>query len=134
VVLTVQTALNGREMKDEELYRLKMELVRRLYASGINPDKIRKIMVFLRFYVRFENSKLMNNFDKEIAVFTKNRESMGIEEFLLDRAKKEGIQETLNKVISQLLTKQFSPEQIAEMLDVPVSFVLSIKEEDTENE
>jgi Trp operon repressor len=132
VVLTVKTALNGKKISSQELYNLKISIASRLVAIKMDKAKRGKMMDFLRNYVRFENQEMSDNFEKEIAVFSPNIESMGIQEFLLTRAKKEGVQETLNKVISQLLKKQFSPEQIAETLDVSVAFVLSVQEEEAE--
>lgn len=61
---------------------------------------------------------------------------MGIEEFLLDRAKREGVQQGLEQGIEQgkrlfvnrLLQKtNFSDEQIADMADVPVALVRQLR-------
>jgi hypothetical protein len=54
---------------------------------------------------------------------------MGIEEFLNDRAKKEGIQPGKEEIINKMLSKHFSPEQISEMIDEPIALILSIKNE-----
>ena len=106
----------------------------------MDKAKIGKIMDFLRYYVRFENPEMGANFDKEIAVITENTASMGIQEFLLHRANKEGEergvqkgrelgrQESIHELIkNQLIKKQFSPEQIAEIFDQPIALVMAIK-------
>jgi predicted transposase/invertase (TIGR01784 family) len=56
-------------------------------------EKIRKLMSFLRYYLHFENSEMFAKFGQEIANLTERGTTMGIEEFLLDRAKKEGREE-----------------------------------------
>jgi len=68
-------------------------LAKRLLTKQIPKDKIRKLMAFLRHYVRFESQELIHKFEKDIAILTEGSKTMGIEEFLLDRAKREGKQE-----------------------------------------
>ena len=87
-------------------------------------------MDFLRYYVRFENPEMGDKFDKEIGVITQNNASMGIQEFILDRAKQEGKEQLMKEQIRGLLAKkQFSPEQIAEILGAPLALVLTIKKD-----
>jgi hypothetical protein len=55
---------------------------------------------------------------------------MGIEEFLLDRAKKEGIKEGRHAVIENLIVKLgLSNEQAADVADVSINFVQKIREQ-----
>ena len=59
---------------------------------------------------------------------------MGIEEFLLDRAKREGKKEGREELMEQqirdlLHKKQFSPEQIAEILGAPLALVLDMEKD-----
>jgi hypothetical protein len=130
VVLTVKTALKRKKLNSHELYNLKLSIARRLVASKIDKVKIGKMMDFLRNYVRFGDPEMSDNFDKEISVITKNSESMGIQEFLLTRAKSEGAKEHVVELIKdQLLEKQLSLEQIAKIFKKPVEFVLSIKKD-----
>lgn len=49
-------------------------------------------MNFLRYYVRFENQEMISKFNHAITTLTQGGKPMGIEEFLLDSAKKEGIE------------------------------------------
>jgi predicted transposase YdaD len=54
-------------------------------------------MTFLRYYLRFENHETLTKFEQQITVLTGGSNTMGIEELLLDRAKKEGIEEGIEK-------------------------------------
>ena len=92
-ILTAKLAIAGKQMKDEQLFECAYELAKRLLAKQIPKDKIRKLMMFMRHYLRFENRDLIYKFEEQIAVLTERSVTMGIEEFLLDRAKKEGRKE-----------------------------------------
>jgi predicted transposase/invertase (TIGR01784 family) len=54
-------------------------------------------MSFLRYYLHFESPEMFAKFGQEIAVLSERKVTMGIEEFLLDRAKKEGREEVINE-------------------------------------
>ncbi len=54
-------------------------------------------MNFLRYYVRFENPVVNLKFDKEVEILTGRSTTMGIEELLLERAKKQGMEKGLKK-------------------------------------
>lgn len=50
-------------------------------------------MNFIKYYMNFENLKMMITFDRELQALTGRTTPMGTEEYLLDRFKKEGIAE-----------------------------------------
>ncbi len=96
-VLVAKLAFAGKEIRsgeerDKLLYGLKMQLSRDLLQKEIAKNKIHKLMTFLRYYVLFESSEINHIFDSELNELTERSETMGIEELLLDRAKKQGIQ------------------------------------------
>ena len=136
VALTVKGAIQGKRMGDEDLLGLKLKIYKQLYYSGLKREKVSKIMDFLRFYIRFESDKMIGKFDQELALITNNDyKNMGIDEFLLDRAKREGVKEgieqglakTKQAIQKQLLLQKLTIEQIAEIFDVSTEFVLGIK-------
>ena len=87
-------------------------------------------MNFLRFYIHFENPEMNIKFDREIEVITQNKKTMGIEEFLLDRAEKKGIEKSKMDFIKSLLTgTEFSNTKIASLVGVSVEMVEKIKTE-----
>ncbi|MGF1635958.1 MAG: Rpn family recombination-promoting nuclease/putative transposase [Cyclobacteriaceae bacterium] len=97
VVLTAKIAIRARKITEKQLYDLKYNLARRLLVKKIAKGKVRVLMNFLKFYIRFENSETERKFDRDIELLTEKNTTMGIEEFLLDRAKKEGILEERKK-------------------------------------
>jgi hypothetical protein len=129
VVLTVKGALQGKRMDDRELFGLKMEIAKRLLNSEMDKGKIRNIMNFLRYYIRFEKAEMIDKFDGALAEAAQNNKTiMGTEEFLLDRAKREGRQEEKQEMIQKMFLQQvLTVEQIAEIANVSVDFVVSLK-------
>ncbi len=89
-------------------------------------------MTFLKYYVHFEDEKNNANFEQALEVITKNSKNMGIEEFLLDRAKKQGIAKGIEQgksdVVKNLLRAgKFSISEIANFAGVTEVFVKKIK-------
>ncbi len=104
VVLTAKAALAGKKIKDslerdELLLDLKLKLVKVLLTRQISKDKIRTLMNFLKYYVRFENHDINTKFEQEVQTLTERSATMGIEELLLDRAEQKGLQKGLQKGI-----------------------------------
>jgi predicted transposase/invertase (TIGR01784 family) len=95
VVLTAKAALAGKNLKssaerDELLLTLKLDLTRLLLTKQVNKEKIRLLMNFLRYYIRFENQDINTKFEQQVEILTERSTTMGIEELLLERAKREG--------------------------------------------
>jgi len=90
VILTVKAALKAQKLGEKGLYRLKMELARRLHAKQIPNKKQRALMNFLRFYLRFRQDALNRKFENELTELTGRTNTMGIEELLLMQARLEG--------------------------------------------
>jgi len=134
VILTVKAALDGKKLREEDLLSLKIQLARRLLSGDMPKAKIGKLMIFLKFYVRLGGEEMDEKFDIEIDTLTHNdRVTMGIEEYLLYDAEMTGIEkgrEEKNISITKtlLLETSFPPEEIARLVDVPLEFVMEIKE------
>ncbi len=95
VVAVAKTAFAGRNIKDsrerdELLLNLKRPLARELLLKDIPKEKIRVLMNFLRYYVRFDNEEFNVIFEKEVKDLTERTDTMGIEQLLLERAEKQG--------------------------------------------
>jgi predicted transposase/invertase (TIGR01784 family) len=61
-----------------------------LLAKQIAKEKIRVLMNFLRYYIRFENQDINTKFEQQVEILTERSNTMGIEELLLDRAERKG--------------------------------------------
>jgi hypothetical protein len=149
VILTVLTALQKGKVSNEELLNLKVNLVKRLFSKNITKEKIRGLMNFLKLYVRFGNEEFISKFDKEVDTITnKPVTTMGIEEFVLDRAKRVGLKKGMEKgmekgiekgieiankkkdtiFVKNLLEKtDFNDQQIADIANVTLEFIATIR-------
>ena len=130
VILTVLAAIKSKGLEEEEVFNIKLELTRRLLSKNIPKNKIRAIMNFLRYYIHFENPEMNLKFDKEIDEITQNKKTMGIEEFLLDRAEKKGIEKGRIEVVKSLLKNtDFDDDRIASLIGISLESVKKIKKE-----
>jgi predicted transposase YdaD len=155
VILTVLTALKKGKVSNEELFDLKISLAKRLLSRQIDKDKIRGLMNFLKLYIRFGNDDFITKFDEQINIITnQSTKTMGIEEFVLDRAKRVGLKQGMEKGIKKGMEKgiekgieisnttknklfvesllektDFNDDKIADIVGVSVAFVGSIREQ-----
>jgi predicted transposase/invertase (TIGR01784 family) len=130
VILVVQAAIQSKKLRDDQIFPLKIELTKTLLTKEISKSKIRKLLNFLKYYIRFENKETEVKFEEELDFITEKRKTMGIEEFLLDRAKREGERESAIKFVKTLVKETtFSVEKIASLVGVSVDFVNKTKAE-----
>ncbi|QNL48125.1 hypothetical protein H8S90_15065 [Olivibacter sp. SDN3] len=145
VALTAKMAfagkgIRGAQARDIALLDLKLQVLRRLVEKKLENKKIRALMNFLKYYVRFENEENLIIFEKQIEEITGRSEIMGIEELLLDRATKQGIQKGERKgerrgeqkksrefVENLLLEFDFTDEKAAQAAQVSIEFVQKIR-------
>lgn len=136
IVLTVLLALKSGKLDDDELFKLKFSLAKKLLAQKFSKQKVRGLMNFLKFYVHFADPKYNLNFDKALEVITKNKKTMGIEEMILERARKEGLEKGIQKgkaegkaeVVSNLIIKMnLTDAQAADIAGVSVDFVKNVR-------
>ena len=137
VILTVLLALKKDKVKEAQLVDLKMDIVKHLLQRQIAREKILALMKFLKHYVRF-NSENTLIFEQKLDQFTGKTYPMGIEQFLLQRAQKEGMKEGIKegikmisrKIIERLrLNEAMSIEKIAVILDLKPQKVRQILDE-----
>ncbi len=89
VILTVLLALKKSQTQEIELIDLKIDLVKDLLKRQIPKQKIRALMNFLKYYVRFNKENTLI-FENKFDSFTGKTYPMGIEQFLLHRAEQQG--------------------------------------------
>ncbi len=141
VILTVLLALKKKQLADEDLLQLKMQIFRNLYRRNISEEKMRGLQTFLNLYVHFAKPETTNKFEQEIQLLTENTKTMGIVEMVLDRAEKKGRKLGMEKgmekgmdrkatemVTNLLLTKRFSISEISNFASVTEAFVLEVQE------
>jgi len=92
VALVVLMALKNKNVDDEDLKQIKLDLTKELIKRKVSRAKHIKIMDFLAYYVNFENREMMAKFEQEVELLTGRTTPMGVKEILMDRAKNEGIE------------------------------------------
>lgn len=97
VALVVQTALKRKKIAEEALLDLKLEVAKALLAKPFPKPKIRQLLNFLRYYVRFNEKDNRVKFDQGVDQFTNRKETVGLEEFLIQRATNEGLEIGIRK-------------------------------------
>lgn len=102
-VLSAKIAINSKG--DQQLFDLSYNMARQLLKKQMPKDKIRKVINFLRYYIRFEKPEMFGKFEKEIATLTERSSTMGIEEFLIDSAEKKGIKKGIEKTLKETAVK-----------------------------
>jgi hypothetical protein len=133
VALIAKTAFNGKRIKDVEardraLLEIKLNLLREMLSREIPKNKIRGLMNFLIYYIRFEKQETNRIFEQSKQKLTGGSNTMGIEELLLDRAEKQGIEKKSRKIVRNLLKHtDFSDEQIAKLAEVSKEYVAKLR-------
>jgi len=132
VMLTAKKALEKRNLQDSEQLIWKKDLVLALKNANYSTDKIRKILHFIRFYIKFDKEESLLELNKNIQSTFKTRKNMGIEEAILqeieERGVKKGEQQTKIKGIKKALERgKLSIQEIAEDFEVSIEFVLKVQ-------
>jgi predicted transposase YdaD len=126
-------------------WNYKRKLFRILLEKGFRKERIVDLIFFLNNYVSFKGEKARKLFAEEINHELKIRPSMGIQELIrnemLRQAKAEGqaLGEAKKEfeMVAQLLKKGFSVDQIHEIHELPMAFIMKVKkkwEEDGSND
>jgi hypothetical protein len=131
----------GRDLKISQergdlLLELKISLAKQLFSRAIPKEKIRVLMDFMKYYVRFENHDINVKFEQEVEILTERNITMGIEELLLDRAEQKGLKKGLKKgieekghnvVVNRITELGLSDEEVARIAEVSIDFVKKIR-------
>lgn len=101
VALTVLMALKNKNINDEDLKRIKIDLTRELIKRNLDKVKRKKIMAFLTYYVSFEKPEMIVKFEEEVEQLIGTEEPMGVIEILMERREKKGIERGMERGIYQ---------------------------------
>lgn len=89
-VLTCLLTIKHKNMDDEQLKEAKHELYPQMVNREMTKEKRRGIYDFLTYFVRFQDTEMFRIFEKELLKNEEKDTTMGTEEYLLDKARKEG--------------------------------------------
>jgi predicted transposase YdaD len=151
VVLTVRSVLKNKTLDDNMLMEIKQKLARRFLTMLIPKEKITMIMNFLKSYIRFEDKEKNIIFERDLKQITGRKETMGLEELILDverkrgekrgievgekrgielgekRGEKRGIEHGKKQIILNMIQKKLTDDTIADLANVPIETVQKIR-------
>lgn len=136
VVMAAKVALAGKNIedlidRDNFVKDLKFKLVKHLLSKDFSAKKVRTLMNFIKFYIRFENIDINTKFDNELCILTEKINNMGLEEQIIEiytsRGVEKGIETANANIIHNLIENMgFSAKQVATMVQLPLSYVKNI--------
>ncbi|AIM36087.1 hypothetical protein KO02_04810 [Sphingobacterium sp. ML3W] len=97
VVLTTLLAIKNKKVSDEKLKHIKHDLYDQMVIRNMDRSTRQSLYDFLTYYVRFDNQLNLSIFESEIYNQSGKESIMGTKEYLLDKAKKEGIASGIEK-------------------------------------
>lgn len=120
VMLTVKRALAKNKWSDEEQFTWKKELIIQLKNAGFSAYKIRNVLNFIKFYVKFKQEIYLEQLETNIQITFKQRKSIGIEEDIREHAE---LLVTVRGILELIQTDLLTFEQIARVFKVNTEFV-----------
>lgn len=130
VILATKLAIKGSRFSSDKLYRLKIDLAKRLLKRNFSKRKVARLMEFLKFYVSLEDDDLDREYLKEVQrVINPEPIPMTWEETILYIVEEKGAEAAKTTVVRNLIREtNFTSEEIARLADVTVEFVQKIKQ------
>jgi len=92
IVLTALLAIKNKKISDEGLKAIKHDLYDEMINREMDKDTRQGLYDFLTYYVSFDNEEVLSIFEEEIKTKIGRSDTMGTQEYLLDKAEKKGIQ------------------------------------------
>ncbi len=74
-------------------------------CTGLEKDKIRKLLYFISYYITFEQSEIKRKFKRAILSITKTRQPMGIREAILEDLKQQFREEGREELTRQIIAR-----------------------------
>ncbi|MBE8719734.1 RpnC/YadD family protein [Sphingobacterium pedocola] len=124
VVLTALMAILHRNVTDEQLKEIKHDLYEEMIKREMSKDTRQGIYDFLARYVSFQKPEMFINFEKEVETKLGRNTTMGTREYLLEKAKNEGLEKgkLVERAKSEKLLEQERAKAEAEKLDSALEF------------
>lgn len=91
IVLTALLAIKNEKISDEGLKAIKHDLYDEMIKREMDRDTRQGLYDFLTYYVSFDNEEVLSIFEEEIKTKIGRSDTMGTQEYLLDKAEKKGI-------------------------------------------
>lgn len=150
ILLTTYWAIRRKRkaITEENMLDLKIELMRQLLERKVSKTKIRRLLVFINGYLRFEKPNNALIFEEKYDELLNYDKKMGIEEIAKKIARREGLQEGRQEGRQEAMSEAkdkirkdrkttvlnmrkhgFSAEKIADIIGYPLEEVLGFFKE-----
>lgn len=150
VLLTTYWAIQRKRkaLSEEDMMNLKLDLMRRLLVKDVPKEKIRRLLAFIKGYLRLEKPKNKFIFEQKYDELLNFEKNMGITEILIKQGREEGRQEGRQEALTeaQVIMREsqknttlnmrkigFSAEKIADIINCPLEDVLAFFKEADDN-
>jgi len=129
VILAAQKALKSNKLSAFQLADHRLAIARTIIQNKqYSIEQIRYLLYFLKTFIRIESKEINLKFDKEIETITGTEKAMTIIEAIKYVTREEALEEGQAKVISSIFRKTaYTPEQIADITELDLDFILEIK-------
>jgi predicted transposase YdaD len=157
VILTAYWAIQMKKklLSEEDMLDLKLDLMRRLLSKNVNKVKIRRLLIFIKSYLRLEKPENKLIFEQKYDELLNLDKKMGITEIVMRQERQEGREEGRQEALSEaeeiirkeraeaeeairkerkkavfnMRQKNFSAETIADILELPLSEIFAFFKE-----
>lgn len=146
-LLTAYWAIQRKKnlLSEEDMLDLKIDLMRRLLTKNVDKEKIRRLLFFIKGYLRFENPNNKLIFEQKYDELLNVDKKMGITEIVMKQERAEGRQEGRQEALTEaqeIIRKDrkntvlnmrkldYSAEKISDIIGYPLAEVLTFFKED----
>ncbi|MCD0489719.1 hypothetical protein LPB86_15865 [Pedobacter sp. MC2016-14] len=112
IALVVLLALKHKNANDHELKNMKLDLATELTKRKVSQIKHNAVMMFLTYYVNFENPQMFTTFEKEVEQLTGRTVPMTVKDILVGRAVKQSLEDGI--AIGELKAQEKAMEKALE--------------------
>ncbi|MBE8719776.1 hypothetical protein C4F40_03415 [Sphingobacterium sp. Ka21] len=129
-----------RNVTDEQLKEIKHDLYEEMIKREMDKDTRQGIYDFLARYVSFKNQETFIIFEKEVEIKLGRNTTMGTREYLLEKAKNQGLLQGIEKgiekgaeaksygVVENLITElNLADDAIVRIAEVSLEFVKKVR-------
>ena len=145
VVLTALMAIRHAGAGDSQLLDIKHDLYDQMMQRKMDRKERRAVYDFLAYYVRFEKIEMIRKFEEQVKEKQGRSTTVGTREYLLDKAKREGLEKGLAQGLEKGLEKgvesksyefvnnllkqtDFDDSRISILAGVSIDFVRKVRE------
>lgn len=129
IIIAAQKASQSERISDPQMAQYRLDIAKALIScKKYDLPRIRRIMFFLKAFLRVENSEINSIFDNTIKTLTENHTAMGIIETInmltLEEGMEKGIERSKRVFVANLLSgTDLSVSRIAGLAEVSEEFV-----------